>query len=241
MKALILGGGRGKRLEELSEETAKCMLVIRDKPLIEYSLDCAVATDVSEIVILVGYRAEEIINRYGNSYQGKRIKYVIQREQRGVVHALECVIDAIQGEDFMLLLGDELMINPKHPQMMKAYIDESLFGVCGVIPVGDINLIKKTYSIIQGDNHRIFRLIEKPTRPMNNFMGTGNCIFKNEIFSYIEQTPINQKRGEKELVDLIQCAIDEGHAIKSFIICDKYFNINFKDEMQEAVSYFAHF
>jgi dTDP-glucose pyrophosphorylase len=76
---------------------------------------------------------------------------------------------------------------------------------------------------------------------MNNLMGTGNCIFKNEILSYIPQTPINQKRGEKELVDLIQCAIDEGHIVKSFLICDQYFNVNSPEEIKEAQSYFAHF
>jgi glucose-1-phosphate thymidylyltransferase/bifunctional UDP-N-acetylglucosamine pyrophosphorylase/glucosamine-1-phosphate N-acetyltransferase len=75
---------------------------------------------------------------------------------------------------------------------------------------------------------------------MNNLMGTGNCILKNEILNYIPQTPINQKRGEKELVDLIQCAIDEGHVVKSFLICDRYFNVNFPQDIKEAESYFAH-
>ena len=76
---------------------------------------------------------------------------------------------------------------------------------------------------------------------MNNIMGTGNCIFNSEIFSYINQTPINQKRGEKELPDLIQCAIDEGNIVKSFKICDHYVNINAPEEIKKAESYFAHF
>jgi dTDP-glucose pyrophosphorylase len=75
---------------------------------------------------------------------------------------------------------------------------------------------------------------------MNNIMGTGNCIFKNEIFSYISHTPINQKRGEKELPDLIQCAIDEGNIVKSFKICDHYVNVNIPEEIKRAESYFAH-
>jgi len=76
---------------------------------------------------------------------------------------------------------------------------------------------------------------------MNNIMGTGNCIFKNEILSYIKQTPINQKRGEKELPDLIQCAIDDGNIIKLFVICDNYFNINSPEELKRMNSYFAHY
>lgn len=240
MKALVLAGGRGKRLGTRSNEKNKCMLPIDGKPLIEYNLDCLEYTGISQVVIVVGYRAETIINTYGIKYNGKSIEYVIQDEQKGLVHAIECAKDALGKEDFILMLADEFMLNPRHEQMIEKYNQEGLFGVCGVVTVDDINLIKKTYSIIESDGNRIYRLIEKPSKPMNNIMGTGNCIFKNEILSYIEQTPINQKRGEKELPDLIQCAIDEGNIVKSFEICNRYVNVNSKEELQDLRSYFAH-
>ncbi|MBI5892266.1 MAG: NTP transferase domain-containing protein [Deltaproteobacteria bacterium] len=240
MKALILAGGRGKRLGQASESQNKCMLKVSGRPLIEYSLDCAVKAEVYEIIIVVGYMAEEIINAYGNAYKGKLLKYVIQQEQRGVVHAIECSKYIIGDSDFMMMLGDEVLVNPKHGEMVKKYTQEGLFGVCGIVEVEDRALISRTYAIIQGDDKRIFRLIEKPKNPLNNVMGTGNCIFKNEILSYIEQTPINQKRGEKELPDLIQCAIDDGRIVKSFNLCDRYINVNSPVELKEASSYFAH-
>jgi dTDP-glucose pyrophosphorylase len=241
MKALILAGGRGKRLSEHSEQQNKCMISINGKPTIEYSLQCAVNAKISEIIIVVGYKAEEIVNLYGNNYKGKTNKYVIQHDQKGLVHAIECAKAAIGDDDFMLMLGDELMLGPRHREMMDVFEKEKLFGICGVVKVEDVSLINKTYSIIESNDNQIYRLIEKPSKPMNNSMGTGNCIFRNEILSYIGQTPINQKRGEKELPDLIQCAIDNGNIVKSFVICNKYFNINSNEELREANSYFAHF
>lgn len=240
MKALILAGGRGKRLGTVTDEKNKCMIPFNGRPLIEYSFDCILATDISEIIIIVGYKAEEIINTYGNKYNGKLIKYVIQPEQKGVVHAIECARDTMGKDDFMLMLGDELMINPRHQEMINLYKKEGLFGICGVVYVDDKELIKKTYSIIQNNDNRVFRLVEKPSRPLDNIMGTGNCIFSNEILSYIPQTPINQKRGERELPDLIQCAIDEGNAVKSFTICSRYINVNSLEEVGMVESYFAH-
>jgi len=148
MKALILAGGRGKRLKEVSDDKNKCMVEVQGKPLIQYSLDWASKTDISEIVIVVGYMAEQIMNAYGNEYNGKPIKYVIQKEQKGLIHAIECAEQAINKEDFMLMLGDELMMRPKHSEMIKKYHDEDVFASCGVVNVGDKNLIKKTYSII---------------------------------------------------------------------------------------------
>jgi len=72
------------------------MIKVQGKHLIEYNLDCAVDVDVDEMVIVVGYKAEDIINFLGNHYKGRAIKYVIQSEQRGLVHAVECAQKTIK-------------------------------------------------------------------------------------------------------------------------------------------------
>lgn len=238
MKALVLAGGRGKRLEDVSIQKNKCMIEINGRPVIEYSLDCALNTDIDEIVIVVGFRAEEIINSYGTRYKSKRLKYVVQQEQRGMVHAIECCQEILNGNDFILLLGDEVLINPRHQELINEFRNSDAFAICGVLKVEDKSLIRRTYSIVQDSNNVIYRLIEKPRNPLNNIMGTGDCVFKNEILSYIEYTPIHHERKEKELPDLIQCAIDDGKIVKSFIICDKYTNINTKEDILMAESFF---
>ncbi|NJD54193.1 MAG: nucleotidyltransferase family protein [Candidatus Methanoperedens sp.] len=234
MKALILAGGRGKRLEGVSDNRNKCMLELKGRPLIEHNLNNIIKLNINEIVIVVGYRAEDIINTYGIEYKGKKIKYVIQSNQHGLVHAIESSKEALGSEDFMLFLGDEILINPKHKEMIEIFNNEGLFGICGIVIEKDRSKIKHTYSIFNDEGGRIYRLIEKPRNPQNDMQGTGNCIFKNELLSYIEKTPINQVRGEKELPDLIQCAIDEGKIVKSFIICDKYSNINSEEDLKEV-------
>jgi NDP-sugar pyrophosphorylase family protein len=80
-------------------------LELRGKPVLEYNIERALEIEnIDEIVIVVGYRAEDIINRYGINYKGKRIKYVIQWEQKGVVHAIECAKEAIGKDDFFLVI-----------------------------------------------------------------------------------------------------------------------------------------
>lgn len=231
-KALILAGGRGKRLKDLTENRNKCMLEFEGKHLIEYSLDLAVNTVAKEIVCLVGYKAEDIINYYGINYKGVKIRYVIQDESRGLVHAIECCREAIDGSDFMLLLGDEIFIMPKHSEMIDNFSNnKEIFTICGVLRVEVKELIKNTYSILFDETERVLRLVEKPNKPLNNIMGTGNCIFRNRIFDYIKKTPINAGRGEKELPDLIQCAIDDGNLVKYFFIAKNYVNVNTENDV----------
>jgi dTDP-glucose pyrophosphorylase len=235
VKALILAAGRGARLRETTEQRSKCMLSMFGKPLIQYSLENAVRAGVSEIVVVVGYRAEEIINRFGIEFEGVRIQYVLQSDPHGLVHAIECSEQAIGGEDFMLFLADEILWAPKHKEMVEKFEAENLSVICGVVHEPNPEEIRKTYAVIEDDrDQRIYRLIEKPRRPPNDIRGTGNCIFRSAIFDYVPLTPINPNRGERELPDLIQCAVDDGLSVKSFDIGDGYVNINTHDDIVQA-------
>ena len=232
MKALVLAAGRGSRLGEETTEHNKCMLQLLGKPLVQYSLENAVQAGVSEIIVVVGYHAEDIINGFGIDFNGTRIQYVIQDDPRGLVHAIETAGPAIGGEDFMLFLADEILWSPQHADMVRAFEQQDLFGICGVVRETNPDEIRKTYALIQDEaTQRIHRLIEKPRRPPSEVRGTGNCIFRREILDYVPLTPINQSRGEKELPDLIQCAIDDGEDVRAFDIGNGYVNINTPDDI----------
>jgi dTDP-glucose pyrophosphorylase len=235
VKALILAAGRGSRLGERTDDGNKCMLRLFGKPLVRYSLENAVKAGVAEIVMVVGYRAEAIINAFGIEFEGTRIRYVIQEDQRGLVHAVESAKNVIDGDDFMLFLADEILWHPDHASMLESFERDELFVMCGVVQEKEAAEIRKTYAVIEDDrDRRIYRLIEKPRNPPNEIRGTGNCIFRANIFDYVELTPINQNRGEKELPDLIQCAIDDGLLVRSFDIGDGYVNINTPDDIERA-------
>jgi NDP-sugar pyrophosphorylase family protein len=144
MKALILAGGRGKRLEAHSAERNKCMLEFAGKPLIEHSLDNCARLSPDEIVVVVGYLAEQIINHYGNSYRGTRVRYAIQREQRGLVHAIETAAPFLGASDFMLFLADEILLEPNHIAMMERFRAGGVFGLCGLTIPDDPEAVRKT-------------------------------------------------------------------------------------------------
>ena len=240
MKAIILAAGRGKRLKEVTEPVNKCMLKFNERHLIEYSLESASLSNVDEIIIVVGYRAEDIINTFGIEYEKTKIRYVFQEDQTGLVNAIEQCREALNGADFILHLADELLINPRPMEMIREFQNRDLFAMCGVTRVEDRNLIKRTYSVIYNpDSNQIYRLVEKPRNPFNDTMGTGNCIFRNGILDLIQFTPIHYVRKEKELPDLIQCAIDDGMAVELFFVAAQYVNINTPEDIELAERLFA--
>ena len=235
MKALILAGGRGSRLNEFTKDKNKSMIKIFEKPLIEYNLEHAVDGGVNEIIIVVGYKKEEIIKYIGENYKGIPVKYVVQKEQRGLVHAIECAKETIGDSDFLLMLGDEIIPKAKIEKMIRKFREEDLFAICGIVKEEDKLSIRKTYSAMVNEEGRVFRLIEKPKSPINNIKGTGHCVLKNEILDYIERTPINANRGEKELIDLIQVSVDDGKEVFVYLLNKEgYTNINTKEDYNLA-------
>ncbi len=234
MKAVIISGGKGTRLKEITSNKNKTILELYDKTVLEYNLDRAVEAGVTEIILVLCYKPKDITKKIGKRYKEIKITYVIEKKGEGIVNAINNAKEAIGKSDFILMLGDEVMINSDIRGMLNEFKRKELFAICGVVYEKDKSSIKKTYSIMLNEKGRIFRLIEKPRFPINNIKGTGHCIFKNEILDYIEKTPINMYRNQKEMVDMIQCAIDDGKNVKIYKIADGYVNINDFEDLNMA-------
>jgi choline kinase len=80
MKALIFAAGEGKRIKDLTGDLPKCLLELeKDKTILENLLDCLLYNDIQEVVIVVGYNGQKIIDKIGNSYKKIKIDYVWNR------------------------------------------------------------------------------------------------------------------------------------------------------------------
>jgi glucose-1-phosphate thymidylyltransferase len=108
MKTVVLAAGQGTRLRPLTEDTPKVLVEVADTPLIEYAFDSLVDIDVGiDEFVVVGYKKEQIIERYDDAYRGVPITYDHQREQLGLAHALLTAEPHVD-DDFALTLGDNV-------------------------------------------------------------------------------------------------------------------------------------
>ena len=223
LKALILAGNRYRQNDKKFIDTNRCLVSISGKPVLEQNLDRAIEVpSVDDIIIVLGYGGEDIINSYGNIYKGHIIKYVIQWTQRGIVHAIYNASREIGDDDFFLLIADEIIKESNHEMMADYFHYNSFFGVCGVVRPRQNLDISNTYGVSL-EGFSITEVEENPIETIKYILqGTGHCMFSNNILSYIRKTPINESRGERDLAGLIQCAIDNGEDIKAFEIGKSY-------------------
>jgi glucose-1-phosphate thymidylyltransferase len=107
MQAVVLAAGEGTRLRPLTEEKPKGLVEVDGDPILTHCFDQLVDLGADELVVVVGYLKEVIIDHYGDTYNWIPITYAHQREQHGLAHALLTVEDHID-DDFMLILGDNI-------------------------------------------------------------------------------------------------------------------------------------
>jgi len=111
MQAVVLAAGEGTRLRPLTEDKPKGMVEVAGKPILTHCFEQLIELGAEELLVVVGYKKQAIINHYEDEFEGVPITYTHQREQLGLAHALLTVEDDVDDE-FMLMLGDNISGQP---------------------------------------------------------------------------------------------------------------------------------
>lgn len=206
MKAVILAAGMGTRLRPFIGDKQKTMLQYSQKPLLQRTVEVLRDKGFKEIVIVVNYLKEQIMEHFGDgSDMGVSIEYVVQDHAKGgTADAVRCVRDKLGEGKFLLIYGDNVF----DPNI----IDELLKKVHhfdGILCAKQVEDPSKL-GVIQIDGLHVKKIIEKPEVPPSNLALTGLFILPKEIFSAIDKTKLSP-RGEYELTESIQILIDEGY------------------------------
>ena len=108
MQAVILAAGMGRRLGELTGDNTKCMLEVNGVKLIDRALACLAEHNLSRIILVVGYKCENVKSYVGNSYKGIEVVYVDNPiyDKTNNIYSLYLAKDYLVAEDTLLLESD---------------------------------------------------------------------------------------------------------------------------------------
>jgi len=203
-KAVILAAGEGKRLRPFTETMPKVMLPVANKPLLEYVFDATRKSGIEEIVVVVGYK-KEVIMEYFKDYKNIKITYVIQDRQLGTAHALLQAKKHIK-DSFIVLAGDNIIDPGSIAKLLK---DQSEYSL----------LIKEhphpsKYGVVFVENRSIRRIVEKPKEDVGKYISTGIYKLPRSVFTDIEQYT---SEGAHALSSIIQSLVDKGKNINTVL------------------------
>ena len=230
MKAVVLAAGKGTRLRPLTENKPKGMVAVDGRPILTHCFEDLADLGVEELLVVVGYRKEQIISHYGDEYEGIPITYTHQREQKGLAHALLTVEEYID-DDFMLMLGDnvfdanlaDVVNRQRESRADAAFLVEEVpwdeadrYGVCDTNKYGEI-----------------VEVVEKPDDPPSNLVMTGFYTFTPAILhaSHLVQP---SARGEYEISEAIDLLIQSGRTIDAIRLEGWRVDVGYPEDRQRA-------
>jgi len=108
MKAIILAGGRGKRLRPITDYVPKPLIPIKNVPIIEWQLKYLKKFGITEAIICTGYKQEMIEGYLVTKKLGVKIKYSIEKSPLGTGGAIKKAGKMIKDRSFFVLNGDTI-------------------------------------------------------------------------------------------------------------------------------------
>jgi glucose-1-phosphate thymidylyltransferase len=180
MRAVILAAGEGKRMLPLTLVTPKPMLLVTGKPILGRIID-ALPSEITELVIVIGYKSELIQNYFGDLYKGKLLTYITQNEPKGTYDALLQVRGQLHSplgnfsEKFLLLNADDL----HGASALAAAIQEPL-----ALIVARHEDPRKFGIVSSNSDGTLQSIIEKPESFEDTLVSTGAMVLDERIFNY---------------------------------------------------------
>ena len=230
MTGLILAAGSGTRL---GDEVCKPLVKIAGRHLIEYSLENLFGMGVERICIVVGKYGNEIESRIGSSYNGIPVFYVEQKSPAGLVNAIACALDIVEG-DTVLQLSDEVFIGSNASKIAKLWDNGHTDFVCGVTREDNPAAIMGNYSVEVDNIGSLISCTEKPRVVTNSLKGTGFCIFSAECMKILKKVYDRESNTPAELCDFINLLIKKNMRGAIAIAAAKEYNINTAQDADAA-------
>lgn len=206
-QAVVLAAGEGQRLRPFTATKPKVMIKVANKPILEYVVSALKAAGIFDIIMVVGYRKERIMDYFGDGSKfGVKIRYAFQNQQLGTAHALKQA-EKMVDDNFILLPGDNIVDS----STVKSAITEPY-----VLVYKRVREISK-YGAIVLENGRVREIVEKPKEEISYLANTGIYSLDREVFENIGKVT--------SIVEVLNGMIRKGYRIRGVECSGKWYDV----------------
>lgn len=206
IRGVILAGGKGTRMGELTKVTNKHLLPVGPYPMVYHPLKKLTGAGLSEILLVSGTEhMGDFVELLGSGKDhGCRLTYRVQDEAGGIAQALGLAEHFCTGSRSLVLLGDNIFRDPLISFVEKANTrpDWAWIGLKEVHDPG-------RYGVAELDGDNVVSIVEKPKEPKSNFAVVGIYLYPPDVFNVIK-TLKPSGRGELEITDVNNHYLKQG-------------------------------
>lgn len=190
MKAVIIAGGKGKRLGKISNKLPKSMIRIGGKPVLEHQLNLLISYGIKEVWLLTGYKGEMIRNYFGIGKKWNiKIHYSQEEKILGTSGAVKRVAENFS-KDFLVLYGD-VMVNFDIKRFIRFHYRHGKDSLATIVVHPNDHLLES--DLVELKNNQVVNIYAKPHPPniwRHNLVSAAVYILSPKIFQFI---PLNRE------------------------------------------------
>lgn len=224
MKAVILAGGKGSRLEPFTHVFPKPLMPLGNRPILDVVLEQLSRAGVDEVVITVGHQAAKFIRMVTAAGEFKiKIRYSEEKKPLGTAGPLKKIRGL--GDNFIVMNGD--ILSDIDFKKFTAFHKKS--KAIATIASFERNM-PIDFGVIEADGDRVTDYIEKPA--VKYLVSMGIYAFRRDILKYI---PANRRFDFPELVKIL---LKNGLSPAVYRHSGEWLDIGRPDDYKEAIELF---
>ena len=207
MKGVVLAGGLGSRLLPLTRVTNKHLLPVYDRPMVYYPIQCLVNAGITDIQIVTGGNsAGHFLQLLGNGgdFGLADLSYTYQRGEGGIADALKLCEHFVDGEKFVVVLGDNIIEGN-----IKAAVDDFARQEKGAKILLKEVPDPERFGVASVEGGVVKKIVEKPRQPESNLAVIGIYMYDAMAFEIANRLEPSE-RGELEITDVNNAYIRAG-------------------------------
>jgi len=184
MKAVVMAGGFGTRIQPLTNSRPKPMLPIINKPMMEHTMMTLRDLGIKEFIVLLYFKPEIIKEYFGDGSDfGIKISYVVPNDDYGTAGAVKLAEELIGDENFIIISGD--LVTDFDFQKIFDYHKEKNAKLS--ITLTSVENPLEFGVVIANADGKIEKFLEKPSwgEVFSDTINTGIYIIEPEILKYI--------------------------------------------------------
>lgn len=220
---VIMAGGKGSRLKELTRETPKPMLLVGDRPLLETSICRFVKQGFRNIWLAVNYHAAQVEDYFGDGNKlGAKINYLREDKRLGTAGALSLLPH--RPERPILVTNGDLLINVDYADMVEAH---SQSDAIATMAIRDYDY-QIPYGVVRIQKENIVALDEKPVHRVT--VNAGVYVLSPKAISNVP------KKTFFDMPELIETLIRKGGRVCSHLIQGYWLDVGRHEDLAKACS-----
>jgi mannose-1-phosphate guanylyltransferase/phosphomannomutase len=206
MKAVVMAGGFGTRIQPLTNSRPKPMLPVVNKPMMEHTMMTLKDLGITEFIVLLYFKPEIIKDYFGDGSDfGIKITYVVPDDDYGTAGAVKLAQEYIGDENFIIISGD--LVTDFDFQKIFDYHAEKKSKL--TITLTSVENPLEFGVVIANEEGKIEKFLEKPSwgEVFSDTINTGIYIIEPEILDYIPKNE-NYDFGKDLFPSLMRKGID---------------------------------